>query len=228
MTTITAKEIIDRASTILQDDTNVRWTESELLQWFNDGQREIVLHKPDGYTKNESKKLNSGTKQSISPDGIQLVSVVRNMGADGNTPGRAVTLIRMDILDTVVPNWHAEAQKTEVKHYMFDDRDPKKFYVYPPADGSTYLEMIYSASPDIVSDINDTITLDDVYSNALLDYILYRAYLKDADFAANNQRATGAYQTFLQSIGQMQQAEYQSDPRYRQGLIQNPQQGSES
>ena len=51
--------------------------------------------------------------------------------------------------------------------------------------------------------------VDDVYANALIDYVLYRAYMKDAEFAGNQQRASGHYNLFLTSVsggGQVQQA----------------------
>jgi len=217
MATITAESILDRAATIIQDETNARWPLDELLRWLNDGQREIVLLKPDAYTQNTSKKMTSGTKQSLPSDGLVLIDVPRNLGSDGETPGKVVRVIDRRILDDQLPEWHKTGSATsEIDHYAFDARDPKHFYVWPPSDGTGYIELIYSSSPGDVLTRSDIITLDDIYSNALLDYILYRAYLKDADYTANNNRAMAARGSFMQSLGRQDLAEMIYNPNISQ------------
>lgn len=217
MATITAQSIIDRAAIIIQDETGTRWPSDELLKWLNDGQREIVMLKPDSYAQNESMALAAGTKQSLPTAGIALIDVVRNMGVDGSTPGKVIRRIDRRILDDQHPDWHEETPSAEVGHYAFDQRDPKHFYVWPPADGTTQVEIIYSASPTEISDPANTITLDDVYANALLDYILYRAYSKDADYAGNAQRAISARASFMASLGLQDYAEAVYNPNIPQG-----------
>lgn len=214
MSTITAQDIIDRAEIVLQDTTNVRWPETELLGWLNDGQREVVRVKPDSNATNESMSLVAGTKQSIPAAGLSLIDVIRNMGTGGSTPGNVIRRIDRKILDDQVPGWHSASQVSTINHYTFDDRDPKRFYVYPPADGTTQVEVVYAAAPsDIV--VGATITVDDIYANALMDYILYRAYLKDADYAADDARAQAAYQSFLRSLGMQDKQEMSDDPNRR-------------
>jgi len=217
MATIVAQSILERASTIIQDATNIRWPPSELLDWLNDAQREIVRIKPDAFAKNESRELEPGTKQSLASDGIALIDVPRNMGVDGQTPGKVIRQIPRRQLDDQRPDWHSQDPTAEVEHFMFDMRDPKHFYVWPPSDGTGQVEQIYSAAPDEVAEPEtDTITLDDVYSNTILDFILYRAYLKDADYAGNAQRASAAYQAFLQALGLLGQTQAIVNPNVPQ------------
>jgi len=42
----------------------------------------------------------------------------------------------------------------------------------------------------------------DYYRNALLDYVLYRAFAKDSDSANQAQRSQNHYQMFMQAIGE--------------------------
>lgn len=215
MATITGTNIIDRAAIVLQDTTGVRWPQTdELLLWLNDGQREIVLRKPEAYAQNAVVSLAQGTKQSIPAAGIQLLDVIRNMGTGGATPGRAITRIDREILDEQRPDWHSETVSATTKHYMFDTRDPKHFYVYPPQHATPgQVEMIYASSPDDLSALADTITLDDVYAGVLLDYILYRAYSKDADLSPSApQRAVAHYNSFLASLGAKGQVDKMINP----------------
>lgn len=211
---ITAQQIIDKAEIILQDNTNVRWPADELLGWLNDGQREIVKIKPEANPVNGTMQLAVGTKQALPAGGIQLIDVVRNMGSTGSTAGDVVTNIPRAVLDQTNRSWHTETPVATIDHYMFDDRDPKHFYVYPPSNGTGHVELIYSASPtDIL--IGANITLDDYYSNALLNYILYRAYSKDANFSANDGRSRDAMNLFLNAMGIYETSEKANNPNYQ-------------
>lgn len=197
MPTITASSVLTRASILLTDPTNIRWPQDELLIWLNDGQREVAAYKPNAFTKNQSLLLVSGTKQTLPSDGVSLISVVRNMGFNGTTPGRSVTLVSREIMDSQVSSWHSAAGDAEVKHYVYNSFDPKNFYVWPPQPSSNQgsVEIVYVASPT-QAEIDGTITLDDIYVTALLNYIMYRAYSKDAEFAANPNMAMGYYTAF--------------------------------
>lgn len=212
------QQIVDKAEIVLQDVTNVTWDSTELLGWANDGQRVIVANKPNSYIKNQNLLLIAGTKQAIPSDGIQLIKVTRNMGTAGTTPGNAIWLIEQNRLDEQRPGWHSETAAATVKHAIFDPRDPKTFYVYPqqPATGQGYVEIVYSATPTDIA-IGATILIDDIYSTSLMDYILYRAYSKDADYAANDNRAAGALNVFLASLNGRVQAENIYDPNMSGG-----------
>ena len=200
MATITAQAIVSRVQTTLLDETNVRWDEAELLDALNDGQREIVSLKPDAYSRNVIEQMVAGTKQSIAADGVILLDVVRNMGAAGSTPGRAVTRISRDDIDQPRPDWHNEVAAVPSLHYIFDERDPKTFYVTPPQPVTPeYIEYIYSAAPTDVPDLATAITLDDIYQTALFYYIMFRAHSKETQ-EASPQKASSYYSLFRQVV----------------------------
>jgi hypothetical protein len=46
----------------------------------------------------------------------------------------------------------------------------------------------------------------------MLDYMLYRAYSKDAEYAANAQRAVAHFQAFQNALGVKSQTEAVSQP----------------
>ena len=217
MSTITAQKILDRAELLLHDDTNIRWTAAEVLNWLNEGQREIVLLKPDAYSITESILLASGTKQSLPASGTMLLDVIRNMGTTGTTPGAVARIVERRILDDGQSDWHTQTAATTVKHWVYDpETNPRVFYVFPQSTGTNYLEICYAKAPSEVAAIGDVITLDDIYSPALLNYILYRAYSKDADYAANAQRAQQARGEFLQLLGRMDLVEGAKNPHLQQ------------
>jgi len=60
-----------------------------------------------------------------------------------------------------------------------------------------------------------TINLDDTYANPLLDYMLYRAYSKDAEQAGNAQRAMAHYQAMADAINGIDSCEAKESPEVR-------------
>lgn len=150
MGTITGNELITRTAIQLQDLDHTRWSMAELLDFLHDAQRDIVMRKPDAYTKVESIVLTvSEVKQSLPSDAILLLDITRNMGTDGSTIGRVLRRIEKPVLDKLWPDWMTIAGDAEAKNYMYDEKDPLNFHVFPPQPSSNpgYVEIVYSAVP---------------------------------------------------------------------------------
>lgn len=204
---IAAQAIIRRCVETLQDQTSVTWPVAELVRYLNDGQREIILQRPDASVTSASLTLAAGAKQTLPANGTKLIEVVRNTA--GTRGG--VRLVSRDLLDRQMRGWQSITGVTDILHYMYDVRDPKTFYVYPPAAASgASVEIIYSALPTDVTEpadgatftaVTGNISVPDIFGNALADYILFRAYSKDSEDAGNAQRSQGHYTLFANSIG---------------------------
>lgn len=204
---ITAQSIIQRCVDALQDPTSIRWPVAELVRYLNDGQREVVLHRPDAMRKSAAVTLVAGTRQTIPSDGLKLIDIVRNTGGTR----RAVRQVNREILDAQTPGWHGLTGVTEILHFMFDARDPTVFYVYPPASASgASVDALYASAPADVAEpspgslytaVTGNISVPDIYGNALHDYIMFRAYSKDSEYAGNSARAQAYYSLFANSLG---------------------------
>lgn len=205
---LTAQSIIRRAVETLQDTTSVRWPVNELVRYLNDGQREVVLYRPDSMVTNSTITCVAGSKQALPANGAKLIEVIRN--AASSSDKKAVRMINREILDAQTPGWHNITGTVNVLHFMYDPRDPRVFYVYPPATTSAQLDIVYSAYPTDVAEpadgalytaVSGNISLPDIYGNVLLDYILYRAYTKDSTYAGNASRAQAHYAAFANALG---------------------------
>ena len=227
---VTVQSVIDRAQTVLQDTTGVRWpVVGELVLWINDAQREIALLKPDASATNSTITLATGTKQDIPSGGNRLLKVVRNMSAASNGTGkRSVRLVDREVLDAQSPDWHDPtvtgdaAHAAIVKHYVYDEANPRNFYVYPGVSGSAYLEIIYSSNPAVVAQA-DSLSIPDIFANAVMNYVLYMAYMKDAEYAGNAQRASNHYQLFTASVTGKGQIDAITNPNIERRSAQQPQ-----
>lgn len=201
MGTVLASTLIGNARLVLQDAAAVRWTDAELLGWLNEGQRQIVIVKPDASSAVATMQLVAGTKQTIPATWLRLLDGIRNMGIDGATPGKAITLIARHALDAEDRDWHTAKQNAVVRHLVYDERTPRIFYTWPPAKVGIYLEAAYSIPPADVAAVGNVITLDDIYAAPLTDWIIYRAWLKDAEYASDPQRAQWHYRAFFEALG---------------------------
>jgi hypothetical protein len=128
------------------------------------------------------------------------------MSAASNGVGkRSVRVVDREVLDAQTPDWHDPtvtgdaAHTTVVKHYIYDDANPRNFYVYPGVAGNAYLEVIYSSNPAAVAQ-SANLSIPDIFANAVMNYVLYMAYMKDAEYAGNAERATSHYNLFTNSV----------------------------
>lgn len=222
MGTLTGANLISRIQDTLQDTTSVRWSEAELIRYLNDAQREVVNFRPDASALTANVQLSTGTLQTIPTNGLRLIKVTRNMsGTSGSATGaRAIRIVDFDILNTQEPNWNDPtvtgdaAHGTVVKHYAFDQDDPRKYYVYPGVSGNAYVEIVYSKTPDDFSSTSSTLDIDDTFANAVVDFVLFKSYLKDSEYAGNVQRSSQHYQLFVNSLSSGTQAQNLINPNF--------------
>jgi len=221
--TVSVQDVVDRAREILKDSSGIRWSDDEFVLWVNDAQREVVLYKPDAAATTAVLTLATGTKQDLPAAANRLLRVVRNMSAaSGGVGGRVIRIVDREALDSQNPDWHDPsatgwaAHGSVIKHYTYDEESPKTFYVFPGVKSgeSVYIEAIYSSDPTSVT-ISDNLSIADIYANAILDFVLYRAYNKESEFAADRSEADARYTKFLNSVGGKSQLDLVTTPNLR-------------
>ena len=127
--------------------------------------------------------------------------MIRNLGSDGQTPVRAITITGRDVLDAFNPNWHKATKTNEVRHFVYDPRNPLVFYVYPPVNAGVKIETLVAEYPTPVTTTSSVLTISDIYSEPLFNYVMFRAYSKDAEFSSNSQLASGYLSVFNAIMG---------------------------
>ena len=191
---LTAQNILDRASMIIQDLTNVRWPTTELTNWLNDCRRELAVVRPDIYSTMATQSLSAGAKQTLPSGGLRLMDVPRN------TSGPAITVTQRGFLDQQNPSWHQMTSSTTVKHFLIDERNPSTFWVYPPAGTGASVDLVYQSAPVDYSTSSTLSAYEELYGGAMVDYICYRAFSKDSEYAGNAERAIAHYNQFINSL----------------------------
>jgi hypothetical protein len=207
MANVTVGHLVDMAYEVLQDDPESpeHWTRENLVNWYNLGASKTVALAPEANTIFESMKLAAGVKQSIPTNRIMLIDVTRNMGVDGNTPGAGITKTDIRILTTYDRAWITATASAIIKNW--GPESLTTFFVSPPSDGTSYVEIKVAAVPTkVVYDAGDLwqtalVGVAEKYVDAVFNWMLYRVYQKDGDYPGNDQRSRDFYNQFLVSCG---------------------------
>lgn len=207
--TLPAKHIIQQVAIDLNDRTSIRWPVPDLCRYFNDGQRQILVHRPDAKNVRITNFATvAGFRQTLPANAEKLIAV------NANTNGRAITPVNRALLDNQAPNWRALPPVNEALHVMYDEREPKQFEVYPPVNAGRSLDLEYTAQTDDIAIPSDGSTFDNVtgnmsisalFANALRNYVMFRCYSKQTELG-DPTKANGAYQLFLSDLGVEAQA----------------------
>ena len=221
MGTVQCAEVISRARTLLRDadpDGDFEHSDNDLLHWVQEGHSFVVILKPNANVVNTSIPLAEGTRQQLPSGAIGLVRIFSNMGSDGNTAGKVITIIDRQTLDDAEPDWHFATPSPTVEHYVFDEEDPTHFDVYPPQpDPAGYVRAAYPTNPQLPAQLTDAITLDDIYAPILTDYVVYRALLADSANEKNKALANDYYTRLTEALGVKRNIEIAISPN--QGVI---------
>lgn len=228
----TAKDVLSRASTILSDAGGKRWLFTELLDWLNDAMREVSVRAPHAVSKSVVLSLVAGTRQTLDPLYSAILRVNCNVTAIDqvvSARGNTITPITRDILDAQIPGWQSTTSlpyQADVAHIIDDPALPREYYVAPGNTGTGKIEAVVAERPAVIAaptnplvigSYTTIVNMDDMYLNAIVDFVLSRAFSKDIQVAGAPQRAVTHYQQFAQTFGIDQQNETTINPNTRNG-----------
>lgn len=185
----TVQSLLDRFDALMNDVGSVRWPTAERLMWVNDGQRELVTFKDDAFVKHATITTTTGARQQV-PSDCHKVLMVRV-----GTTGQAVLPCDRTALDAFSPAWMTALSTSAPKNWM-PDESAEYIWVYPAQQTpGASLPVTYSAYPPVAAQ-GDSLSVRDGYASNVLNYMLYRAYSKDAETAGNAELAAAAYRLF--------------------------------
>ena len=213
MPTTTVGHCIDMAERKILDESNDEYSEQNLLDLYHLAIKEIINLVPRAHTETKIWKMAPQTRQVCPADAAELVDVVMNMGTDGATPGAAIRETTLDVMRALLPGWEAEAASATIEHFMRLAESKVEFMIYPKSTGTNYLmarvttippAVLWDASGDFKLAI---IPIDDTFSHAIINGMVYIAYDDDSDTPGNTPRSEKFYARFLNDLGIRQQKE---------------------
>lgn len=196
---VLASDVVAKARHTLQDYDADRWSDAELLKEVNGARRAYAVADPSAYAKSALHVLVDGAEQQCPADCNVFYEVQCAVDATGKDKG-AVTVTQREYLDTFVPGWRY-AKAAAAQHFMFGERSPNEFLVYPPAKAGDRVRLKYSANPADLTPTGSLSTQEALLLDALADYAIARKLLEDAASPANQQRGAMHLQLFSAATG---------------------------
>jgi hypothetical protein len=197
-----------------------RWTQAELVQYLVDAIIQVGFYRPDALTQSTAMTLVPGATQTL-PAGFSLLKSVDNNAASSNCPGSPVVEADLNILRTFykkpcLPSGGDDNYR--VRSFAYDSRNPQIFYVSPPVPtGVSGYQVTITAvgeAPNYTTaDLNNIIAMDQKYHNALVAWMLARAYEVDTESATSFAMSQSQYKSFYNMLG----VTYKQESLYKSG-----------
>lgn len=239
MSGLLVKHLLWRVSSTLMDNRPQfkRYAERDMVIALQAGVRALCKYLPHAGARTIAMRLQPGSLQSVAKipaarvktyDGSDpwevfatgIFDVIRNMGANGVTPGRAITIAERGRLDRIDPLWHSKSGEV-VRQFTYNPQDPTSFYVAPavPAAPEVWVDVSLPAPPKPVTAGNapgseryaysgsntDLVGLDDQYEDELWNYCCAYLLMSEAKAQGALTRASMHIQAFNASINSMAQ-----------------------
>lgn len=215
MATTTLKTVIDRCKTTLQEVTSdgTRWSNNELVDWAGEFYQFASSMNPGEFSDMREFQCVAGTKQDAPGDMVQVLDIIRNLEGS-KAPIIAST---KNVLDSTRRGWHGEVPTNSQEVFILDERYPRQFYVWPPASAGSLIEIAGVVIPEkhSLADYSGGVAVikcSDRLVPPMVDYVLFRAYSKDADFAGNANRANVHYTTCVNALQLGRNSRYEVSP----------------
>jgi hypothetical protein len=170
------------------DESSVQITQADIIRWLNQAQLEVaVVANP--IQAISSTVLVPGTFQYTLP--VENATNIISLRIDG-TP---IENMEFQTAELRIAREDPERQVSGKPQYWWRFAD--KIYMWPTPDSALSVDLFYFKNPDDLTSSGDLLGLPDKYYEALLQFVMSKAYELDEEYA--NSRA--ARQAFNDRIG---------------------------
>ena len=193
---------------------HIRWTRQDLLDYLNDAQAQLYVHRPSAFARSEVLALRPGSLQGPLPDGCQLQRVV---GSGDGSRARKVDDGLLQAFAGFGCKPGSAPMAYRVSGFSFNPEDATHFFVDPPVpdDGVVHsVTAICQQAPRIIvtADLDaalppppalpaDQLDTPGVLRNVLIEWMLYRAYSVDMESPQSSTKQALHLQTFNALLG---------------------------
>ena len=174
-------DIFNQVKTELQDPGAIRWSDPELLAYYNEALIVTVTERPDTNANTSTFSPVAGAKQTLPTGALGFIDI------DCNSTGKKknITRVAKEQLDAVEPGWQGATSKAEVIHFCYDKLTPREFLLYPPATTEARIELVTGDYPALASTVSGSLPIQDWAAPAVKSYMKFKAWSKDAEYAGN-------------------------------------------
>lgn len=194
--TLNVGDVANRVKRTFGDEGGIQITDSDIIQWVNDGQLQISVDNEDLLETVGSASIVANQADYAVPTNL---NVLRSLMYDNR---------RLRALSFAEFNEYLDGFKKPTNENPFGAGTPEVFMVYggtitlfpAPANALTDgLRLYYSRHPDSVGTLADSLTVPERYHTAVMEYCLKRAYELDEN-AEMTVLKKGEYDAAIQKL----------------------------
>lgn len=177
----------------ITDPSENFWTEAEIYRYMSLGAREMILKFPELGESTTTVTATIGTANysytSTNPISISEIGYIRpGNSVSGNYAAEVYDkLKKIDRVDQYY--LLGDSTQTGYPEYYREGNSPSTFYSVPAPDGTgTFVVRFFEQDPTLTASSTFNTSLEP-YSHYLLDYCLYRMFMKDPELGAQGEAA---------------------------------------
>lgn len=204
--TKTVQDVLTTVKRQFGDESGVQITDSDIIRWTDDAQREVIMNNPEINSTVVSINTTVGVYQYPILASIPNIEKVHSVHYDG----------------AILRNMSFQAaQEYIIKSDSTDNRGTPLFWyewagtlnLWPVPDSSIVggLKIFYSASPTEIATVGDVLTVPDSYFNAIITYVMKQAMNMDENFQAA-QAYDQQFEIVMQKLANRTQSEDNTYP----------------
>jgi hypothetical protein len=192
----TAQDALTRARYILNDVDKIRWLDADLLRWAQMAEMAISIRDPKYFIEVEYVKPGLDARTLTSTNQARIVDVSRNVTTTSTTVNGTTTVTKTADGNAIrhLNRWVNERELSivaaqSILHYTADVDTPNTVSIYPPATATTTAEVFVVKTKTASTDWTSNASIQDIHVPLYVLYIVHRAYLEDADYTGNQDKA---------------------------------------
>ncbi|MCX7132159.1 DUF6682 family protein [Aeromonas sp.] len=192
-------EMLNRASIELTDTQRISWGLDDLISYYNSAISAVASARPDIFIKTQLFACAAGTRQTAPAGTIKLIDVERN-----TLTGKTIRYVSRADLESLIPSWASSTGGVETELYVHEPTNITAFWLYPGVQAGVNVDLVLSILPATVTkgtvESGVNVQVDDRYITPCLDWIMYRAFMRDSEVTANASRGQLHLQSFKQAL----------------------------
>lgn len=204
--TKTVQDVLLTVKRQFGDESGVQLTDSDIIRWVDDAQREVIMNNPEINATVVSININEGQYQYPVLASIPNIEIVRSVHYNGqilrNMPFQAAQ-------EYIIRSTNTNSKGTPTFWYEF--AGTLNLWPVPDLDITGGLKVFYSASPSEITTTSDVLTVPDSYFNAIITYVMKQAMNMDENFQAA-QAYDQQFEISMQKLANRTQSESNTYP----------------
>jgi hypothetical protein len=192
---------------------HTRWPKEELLEYGVDAITQIAMLRPESVAKTETVALQPGTKQALPDGAIRFYRIEGTLDKDGRLIGQPIA--KDVVAARLAASWFNQLDCVSTYHddyvvssFYFEEANPKTFYVSPPVPVGKFISIAVNCAlvPETL-ELEAALPLGRQFHNAMIEWMLYRAFSKDQESATDSGHAQMHLKHFYDILGLSKQAD---------------------